>query len=143
MKKALLFVIITLTGFNLFSQTIHLKSVSETQELTKSIAKLFQENKTGEAFEVISLHWPLHQNELADLRSQTIRYFNLFDERFGKTRGIVKTNNETIKDIALRETYLILYDYHAIRLIMTYYKNDQGWVINTFKWDDSYAEKFR
>jgi hypothetical protein len=28
-------------------------------------------------------------------------------------------------------------------VIYTYYKNNSGWILNEFKWDDSFAEEFK
>jgi hypothetical protein len=76
------------------------------------------------------------------LKLKTIKYLNLIEERFGAPIGSLKVKNETISDVATRETYLIRYENTAIRLIFTYYKNDKGWIVNAFKWDDSFGEEF-
>jgi len=61
--------------------------------------------------------------------------------RFGNPIGYAKIKEEHILDLVIRETYLIRYDYTAIRLKFTYYKNNNGWIINSFKWDDSFDEE--
>ena len=68
---------------------------------------------------------------------------NLLQARFGKTENVVKVNEEVIKDFAVKETYILKFENSAIRLIFTYYKNNSGWIINAFKWDDSFSEEFR
>ena len=67
---------------------------------------------------------------------------NLIVDRFGPSIGIVKVKTETIADIAIRETYLIRYDYTAIRVKIIYYQNKDGWIVNSFKWDDTFSEEF-
>ena len=120
-----------------------MKNEKETQELSKKVVALFNENKISESFGELAPYWPLPQNEFESLESKTIKYLNLIEDRFGKSVGTLKVNNETISDIAIRETYLIRFENTAIRLIFTYYKNDKGWIVNAFKWDDSFTEEFK
>lgn len=79
---------------------------------------------------------------MEDFTTKTIKYFNIFDQNYGKPIGTVKIKNEKIGEIALRETYFIQFEYTAVRLIFTYYKGKEGWILNSFKWDDSFTEEF-
>lgn len=142
MKQMLVITILTFISLNLSAQGKYLKDVSETQELSKKVLKLFSDNKISESFKELSFYWPLPQNEIDALEEKTIKYLNLINERFGKSIGTVKVKNETIADIATRETYLIRFENTAIRVIFTYYKNDNGWIVNAFKWDYSFTEEF-
>jgi hypothetical protein len=83
------------------------------------------------------------EDELESIEEKTIKYLNIIEQRFGKSIGTLKVKNETISDIAIRETYFIRFENTAIRLIFTYYKNDNGWIVNAFKWDDSFTEEFK
>ena len=40
------------------------------------------------------------------------------------------------------ETYLIRDEYTAIRVKIIYYQNKDGWIVNSFKWDDTFSEEF-
>ena len=131
-----------LAGQSLQTQTNYLKNEKETQELSQKVVSLFEKNKISESFEQLTLYWPLPKNEIESLEEKTMKYMNIIEERLGKPIGILKVKNETISDIALRETYLIRYEYTAIRIIFTYYKNNNGWLVNSFKWDDSFNEEF-
>jgi len=95
------------------------------------------------SFEQLALYWPLPQNELDAMEEKTMKYLNIVEQRIGKSIGTLKVRNEKISEIALRETYLIRYEYTAIRLVFTYYKNDKGWIVNAFKWDDLFTEEFK
>jgi len=142
-KKILLTSILSLISLGLFAQNKYLKNVTETQELSKKIVSYFIENKISESFEQLTPYWPLPQNEIESLEEKTIKYLNIIEQRFGKSIGSLKVKNETISDVAIRETYLIRYENTAIRLIFTYYKNNNGWIVNAFKWDDSFSEEFK
>lgn len=143
MKIFLIASIISFTSLNIFTQDKYLSTISETQELSKEVVSLFTENKISESFEQLSPYWPLPENEINSLEEKTIKYINILEQRYGKSIDALKVKNETISDIASRETYLIRFEYSAIRLIFTFYRNDKGWIINAFKWDDSFSEEFK
>jgi hypothetical protein len=143
MKKITLCILFIFSCIAINAQDDILKSIAETQQLSEKVASLFKEHKVSESFTEMTKFWPLPQNEIESLQDQTIKYLNIFNERFGKSIEYVKVKNETIGDFATRETYMIRYTKHAIRLVFTYYKGNEGWIINTFKWDDSFDEEFK
>lgn len=143
MRKTLFAITLSITSLGLFAQDNYLKNENETQELSKKVVSLFGDNNISESFDELTPYWPLPQNEIESLEEKTIKYLNLIQQRFGESIGTIKVKNETISDIAIRETYLVRYANSAIRLIFTYYKNDNGWIVNAFKWDDSFTEEFK
>ncbi len=130
-------------SLSVYAQNGILKSETETQAISKKVSELFSKNKISDAFNEINPYWPLPENELIAIEDKTIKYLNVIEDRFGRSIGFVKVKNETISDFAIRETYLVRYENTAIRLIFTYYKNNEGWIVNAFKWDDSYDEEFK
>ena len=143
MKKIFLIILLSSLSISLFSQEKYFKNISETQNFSKQIVSLFKENKISQSFEELTPYWPMPENEIESIEGQTIKYLNLIEQRFGKSIGEFKVKNETISDFAVRETYIIRYTSSAIRLIFTYYKNEQGFILNAFKWDDSFTEEFK
>jgi len=143
MRKTLFAITLSITSLGLFAQDNYLKNENETQELSKKVVSLFGDNNISESFDELTPYWPLPQNEIESLEEKTIKYLNLIQQRFGESIGTIKVKNETISEIAIRETYLVRYANSAIRLIFTYYKNDNGWIVNAFKWDDSFTEEFK
>lgn len=143
MKKIIMAMTLSLVSVSLFAQSKYLKDIDETQELSEKVVGLFEKNKISESFDQLTPYWPLPENEVESIEEKTIKYLNIIEQRFGKSIGTVKTKNETISDIAIRETYLIRYENTAIRVIITYYKNNHGWIVNGFKWDDSFEEEFK
>jgi hypothetical protein len=125
------------------AQVLELKTIDDARALSKKGTDLFLEKKLSEFFKEVKKYWPLPANEVDGLEEKTIQYMNLLESRFGAMSTAVKVNEEKISDFALKETYLIKFEYSAIRLIYTYYKNDKGWIIHAFKWDDSFAEEFK
>lgn len=143
MKKIIIASILSLINLGLFAQEKFLKDINETQELSIKIASLFNKNEIPKIFEELSMYWPLPKNELESLEKKTIENLNYLGDRFGKSAGILKVRNETISDIAIRETYLVRYTNSAIRIMFTYYKNKNGWIVNAFKWDDAFDDEFK
>ena len=143
MKNLFLLTLLTLLSSGLFGQEKILKDISETEDLSKLVVSHFLEGEVSQAFEELSKYWPMPANELVSIEEKTIKYLNLLSPRFGEKVDTLKVKNETISDIAIRETYLLRYEKSAIRLIITYYRNDRGWIVNSFKWDDSFAEEFK
>jgi hypothetical protein len=141
-KYCFLLFLVLATSASLFAQDAFLKDISETQQLSREVVDLFKKNEIKASFALLTPYWPMPQNELEAIELKTIKYLNLIEERFGAPIGSLKVKNETISDVATRETYLIRYENTAIRLIFTYYKNDKGWIVNAFKWDDSFGEEF-
>jgi pyruvate/2-oxoacid:ferredoxin oxidoreductase alpha subunit len=125
------------------AQNKYLKDIENAKLISKDVAQLFKENKINEAFIKIKTYWPLPENEIDNLESKTIQSMNLVAERFGNSEEIVKVSEQTIKETAFREIYLVKYENTALRLIFTYYRNNNGWIINGFKWDDSFTEEFK
>lgn len=141
--RMLVFFCLLFSITNLLAQDKYLNSVQETQELSRNIAMLFKENQVATAFGTLTPYWPMPQNEIDAIEEKTIKYLNMLEARFGEPiGGADKIKNETISTIALRETYLVRYTKSAIRLKFTYYKNEEGWIVNAFKWDDAFDEEF-
>ena len=128
---------------SIFAQKQTIKDLNTAKEISKKVSSLFVENKIEEAFSLLSPYWPLPQNEIDGVQNKTIKYLNMFQNRFGKPIGSVKVKEQHILDIIIRETYLIRFEFTAIRLQFTYYKNDKGWIVNAFKWDDTFSEEFK
>lgn len=135
--------ILLLTITSVIAQEKTLTNVKEAKELSVRCSNLFKDNKIGDFFKVLRPYWPLPENEIGSLEEKTIQYMNILQGRFGKVEGVVKLKEETIGDFAIKETYILRFENSAIRLMYTYYKNKNGWILNTFKWDDSFFEEFK
>lgn len=87
--------------------------------------------------------WPIPESEIDNVESKTIDYLSTLSNRYGDIEGYAKVKNEAISDFALRETYLLQYEYSAIRIVFTYYRNGNGWILNTFSWDEDFEATFK
>ncbi|NJK95125.1 MAG: hypothetical protein HC905_09610 [Bacteroidales bacterium] len=121
------------------------KFLTSKEDLTKHSEKVvlyLKDSKFEKAFGELQEYWPLPENELIQLESQTIKQFNMVSDRFGKIIGTDFIKEKTIKDYVVRNIYVIRFEKHMIRILFTYYKNDNGWILNGFKWDDQFDDLF-
>jgi len=142
MKAILSIFLFSLASTSLLAQVEHLKDIPSTQAVSKKVVSLIIEEDLSAAFAELSRYWPMPQNELVTLEETTVKYFNILGPRFGNIIGTVKVKNEVIGEIAIQETFIVRYENSAIRVMFTYYKNDRGWIINAFKWDDAFTDEF-
>ncbi|EDP94281.1 hypothetical protein U8527_12785 [Kordia algicida OT-1] len=143
MKKLLIATFLLCASLQVNAQEKYMKNVAETEAVSKNVMQLFTKGDISESFDLITPYWPLPYNEIEALEEKTLKYVNIIEQRFGKSIGFLRVKRETIKDIAIRETYIIRHKFHAMRVIFTYYKSDEGWLINSFKWDDSFTDEFK
>ena len=115
----------------------------QAQALSKEVTQLFSEEKIEAAINALEPYWPIPASEVESITKQTLDQLSIIQQRYGNAIGIIKVKEEKIADIAVRETYLVRHEHTAIRLIFTYYKNDKGWIVNGFRWDDAFKEEFK
>jgi hypothetical protein len=125
------------------AQEKYLSDKSQTEQLSKKVTELFKANKISESIKELTPYWPIPQSEIDAFEEKTIKYLNIYNDRYGAAIGSLKLKVEVISDIAIQETYLVRFKYTAIRLKFTFYRNDSGWILNSFKWDDSFTEEFK
>ena len=142
-KKTALLILSVLSFIVTKGQDKMLSNAAQARGLSEKVAGLFKEKKVTVAIAELKQYWPIPSNEVDALEDKSIKYLNMVEERFGKAEETIKVKEETIKDVAMRETYLVKYENTAIRLIFTYYQNDKGWILNAFKWDDNFSLEFK
>jgi hypothetical protein len=139
--KSLLVSLILISSYTLFAQDKTLKDLSEVQSLSKKSAELFSKKEVGKALDMLKPYWPLPSEELKALQAQTSSQLDYVEENFGKPFATTKVKEKLLGDVAYREVYFVQYDHMAIRLMFTYYKNEKGWMLYAFKWDDAFASE--
>ena len=141
--KYLYLLLVLLSSITFYGQKQVLKNKSQALELSKKITILLKEEKIADAFIELEKYWPVSQDQLDGFRGKTIQDFSLVKQKYGVTIGIEKIKEEKIGDFAIRETYFIKYQNAPIRVIYSYYKNDKGWIIIGFSWDDAFIKEFK
>lgn len=119
------------------AQENYLKDEKALQQHATLVTQQLSETKYSEAFESLGQYWPMPANEIQGLESQTIRQLNLVSDRFGSIIGHEFVKERRLKNLVIERTHVIRFERHLVRLVFSYYHNDQGWLLNGFEWDDS------
>ena len=137
--KRLLVTIIISTLFTSisFAQKKILKNTKSITEQAENVMSALDKLDFEVAFSELKKNWHLPENELDQLESLTIKQFNSVSDRFGKTKGYEFITDLKINDFLLRKVYILKFKRHMIRVLFTYYNSGEGWIINSFKWDDT------
>ena len=77
------------------------------------------------------------------LVGQTTQQLPLLTARFGSSLGYEFVKEERIGESLARSIYIHRFDKHAMRWIFYLYRGKDGWVINTFRFDDKWPELFQ
>lgn len=135
--KQTLTIALAFISLSVFSQTDVIKTKSEVLKVSDQIIEHMTNYEFTESFDLAKKYWPLPENELDDLKSQTMKQFNLISARFGTPIGHEHIKDITVNDFIIRRVYVIKLGVHPIRVLITFYKGEKGWLINSLKWDDN------
>lgn len=140
MKKYIL-ILMLLFPLLLQSQTKTYKNLNEVKANTKNIANEFINKNYAKLFNSLKPYWGIETSEIDSLIVKTQRFQNYFNERLGKAIDAVKIKEQNLENILFKESYVLRFEKSALRIVLVYYKNDAGWVINYFNWDDKFLEE--
>lgn len=145
MKRITCILLLTMLVVQLKAAEVNktLKNTNEARRLSERVSDLFYKDSISLAFKEMKVYWPLEDDEIEVLLDKTVKNLNLIDNVYGYRIGPVKISEDTIQDIALKETYFVRYEKSAIKLIFKYYNTGHGWILNGFKWDDEFSTEFK
>ena len=139
MKQIVLCIALSLLGFSSFAQ-LFIKEEAELLDHSEEVMKYFTNSQFTDAFELLGAYWPLPENEISSLELQTVKQFNMVSDRFGNIVDYKFIEKQQVEGILTRHIYVIKMERHLIRAIFTYYNNGEGWLVNSFKWDDNISD---
>ncbi len=140
--RKILFAVIAMLFLQCTKAQTYLSSEDELSKHSDKVMKFLKDSEFQKAFTELQIYWPLPENEMMQLESQTIKQFNMVADRFGNIIGFDFIRDMSIKDYAIKKIYVLRFEKHMIRVLFTYYKNNDGWILNGFKWDDQFDELF-
>lgn len=114
----------------------------DLKKVSSDIVKLFYNDKINDGFNILAKHWPISEKEISSIKTQMLNQLDVVNERFGRKIGYFLYDEQEAQDIFIRYTYIMKYENHIMRWVFTFYKPEDKWLINGFKWDDQIDSLF-
>lgn len=114
----------------------------EVKAYCETVMNMLMKGKTKEAFDLLGTEWIYDVAEVQKAREQSEREQAVLKERFGQAVGIQLVKEEAVTGVGLRYTYIIRYEKAPIRWQFNFYKPGNRWLLNGFKWDNSFEALF-
>ncbi|MBK9353333.1 MAG: hypothetical protein IPN09_04970 [Bacteroidetes bacterium] len=122
-------------------QTTGFEDTSAILSECQSLTTLFMNDEISVFFEKLKEIWILPSDEIDYLEEKTIKQLNILNGRFGNTISNSLVKSEYLDSLLFRLTFVIKFEYHAIKLRYTFYNGlDNKWYFNNFKWDDEISQ---
>jgi hypothetical protein len=126
---------------NVIFQTTMFEDTSAIIRECHSLTTLFMNDEISAFFEKLKEIWILPSDEIDYLEEKTIKQLNILNGRFGNTISNSLVKSEYLDGLLYRLTFVIKFEYHAIKLRYTFYNGlENKWFLNNFKWDDGISE---
>lgn len=122
---------------------IYLSSEEEARAVSQKASALFVKNNMIAFIGALRPHTVLSEDQMTSLEQKLVNEAPMWFSYLGKALEVVKVKEEKIADFMLRETYLVRMEQSVMRLRYTYYKSNNGWVLNAFIVDEEYKEYFK
>lgn len=113
-----------------------LRSESETRALSDRLMDLAMKEPPDTVFAQLKPYWPLDPSEIDGMASVTKLKWQLVETRYGKPLAYELVSVERIGESFVRYIYLQKFENHALRWSFGFYRPLDGWVTNSFRFDD-------
>jgi hypothetical protein len=125
-----------------FAQAATLKTEEDLRPFVDSVMKNVGSGDLQSAFKTMQPFVVISENEFqsAALASKTQR--EQFGNRFGKTIGTEFIAQQKVGDSLIRIVFIEKTEKHALPWYFYFYKSQNGWVLNTFNWNDQMPALF-
>ena len=142
MKKIILAVLALVILSDAEAQTKHLADLKAARDLSAQSMKLFADQKFGPGIELLRPYFPLSDDDIINLISKTEENMPMAINRFGAIEGYSKVSEKMLGETMIREVYTLNFANYPLRFLYVYYKSKSGWLLISFKWDDSIDEEW-
>ena len=117
-----------------------MQDTSETAKLSERVVKEFFKKKFGEGLDELKKYWPANKAEVEDMKDMTTKTMEKAMDVYGEFIAYQLLSVKNTGDFLREEIYVIRMEYHILRFNFIYYKNNKGWIVNNFTWDDKITE---
>lgn len=119
-----------------------LRSDSDIRSFTDGVMGSVAADNLDGAFTQISEYLLLSDAELAPIKAQLQLQMPNFLRRFGAPIGFDFIESKEKGSSLLSMTYVARYEKHAMPWTFYFYKTPSGWMLNTFRFDESFIRLF-
>jgi hypothetical protein len=113
--------------------------LSDEMACIKLAGNFMQDIVSGEidnAFARIRPYFPMPAGEFESLVSRTKNQLKGNERELGSILGYEFVKEERVEDFLIRFTFVIKHDVTVTRWRFLYYKPEDGWMLNSFFWDN-------
>lgn len=139
MRSILVATLLFFSILPLDASSAELKDPDAALALSDKVMKRAVSQGVREGLELLTPYIVVPENEFQTALDKIDLQLPVFASRFGKVIGYELIRNDTVGASLIQPVYLLKYEKHALVWRFTYYKNDKGWVLNTFKYADDFS----
>ena len=114
-----------------------LSSKDKAKELVRTIMSKVETGNTSEALDLMKPYLIIPLSEFDVMKNQLSLQAPMIEQRFGATLGVELADVQEVGESLMRVMYIQKFEKHLMRWRFYFYKPKEGWVLNTFKTDDS------
>jgi hypothetical protein len=119
-----------------------LKDEKAMRQLSDSVMGKVASGDFMGAITVMKPYSPLSEAEMDSIALQTKAKRDQYKERYGTTIGYEFIDQKKVGESLYRLQYIEKKDKHAIAWTFLFYKANDAWILNEFKWSDQPARLF-
>lgn len=139
-KSVLLFIVSIQFVGSAYAET--LKDPAAARQLTDQIMAKVGNGEIDAALVLMKPYIVIPDVELEAARNQASMQLPLMNQRFGKSIGYEFISEDKKGASLLRIVHVHRLERTAMRWAFYFYRTNEGWVLNSFKWDDAMLTMF-
>lgn len=120
-----------------------LKSEVEAKQLAEKVMAQVAKSDLTNAFALMKPYVVIPESEFQGLALQTKSQRDQFGVRYGKSVGYEFVGEKKAGESILRLVYVEKTAKHALPWMFLFYKAPNGWVLNSFAWNDQIQNVFQ
>lgn len=127
---------------SLCAMSAELKNTSDLKPFAESIMKKVAENDIQSAFKLMQPYAVISDAELQSAAMNSKAQREQYGARYGKSFSYEFISQQTIGESLIALVYIEKTEKHALPWTFYFYKNQKGWVLNSFYWNDKLPSLF-
>jgi hypothetical protein len=142
MKLLEVTVAFTLALFAIASSAQGVESLADMRKITDSVLSTVAGDRIEAGLNSFKSRTIIPSAEFDAMVGQAVTQWPVATARFGKSVGYEFIREDKLGEFLARSIYIQRFEKHAVRWMFYLYRGQNGWVINTFRFDDKWPELF-